>query len=152
MAGIGMREYRDIIGGGFLLVLGSSAAIHAVTSLRLGTVWQMGPGMFPAAVGVVIALLGTVILIGGLRSSGPRIEVDHRSMLFISLSVIAFAALIRPFGFVPAIVAVVAISSRSDARLSLAGIVLLAGSLSMIGFLIFQVGLNIPLSAFNWPR
>jgi len=146
-----MRDHRDIIGGGALAAIGTGAAIHAMMSLRLGTIFQMGPGLFPAGVGILLAVLGLVLLVGGLVKQGAPIEFDLRSIVYICLSVGAFALLIRSFGLVPAITAVVAIASRADARLSPLGVAILSLVLSGMAVLIFQVGLKLSLSAFNWP-
>lgn len=146
-----MREYKDIIGGGLLILIGGFAAIHAVMTLRLGTIWQMGPGMFPTAVGVMIALFGVGILIAGMLRTGEKVEVDLRSLLMIALSVLAFAVLIKPFGLVPAIVALIFVSARADGKLSFRSTAMLAGGLSLMAVLIFQIGLRMPLSPFSWP-
>jgi hypothetical protein len=146
-----MREHRDVIGGGAILAIGLGAALHATMTLNIGTVWQMGPGMFPAAVGVLLAAIGLFLLIGGFLKQGEPIQFDLRSILFICLSVAAFALLIQSFGLVPAITAAVIISSRSDAKLSPLGVAILSIVLSAMAVLIFQFGLKLTLSAFNWP-
>lgn len=120
-------------------------------SLKIGTVSQMGPGMFPAAVGVLLAAIGIFLLIQGVLTQGEPIEFDLRSILLICLSIAAFALLIRSFGLVPAITATVAIASRADAKLSPLGVAILSTVLSVAAVLIFQVGLKLSLSAFNWP-
>lgn len=146
-----MRDYKDLIGGGALIAIGGFAVLYAFMTLRMGTVWQMGPGMFPAAVGVLIAAIGVFLLVSGLLKSGEAIEFDFRSLGLICLSVLAFALLIRPFGLVPAITATVIIASRADSKLSLVGVALLSLTLSAMSVLIFQVGLSLTLPAFNWP-
>ncbi|WP_196258847.1 tripartite tricarboxylate transporter TctB family protein [Pelagibacterium limicola] len=146
-----MRDHKDIIGGTALVAIGGFAAVHAIMTLRLGTIWQMGPGMFPAAVGVLLATIGVVLLITGILRSGEAIDFDLRSIVLIGLSVLAFALLIRSFGLVPAITAVVILASRADAKLSPGGIVILSAILSVVAVLIFQIGLKLTLTAFNWP-
>ncbi len=146
-----MREIKDIIGGGLLVLIGGFAAFYAAFTLRLGTIWQMGPGMFPAAVGVIIFLLGAGIMISGLLREGGPVRFDWRPLGLISAAVFAFALLIRPFGLVPAIVALVFICSRADNKLSPPRAVLLAGVLSLLAVIIFPVGLGLPWPLFRWP-
>lgn len=145
------RDYRDIVGGAGLFALGAFAAIHTASYLRIGTLTRMGPGMFPFALGVILLVLGLAILIPALLRRGAMPQVDVRPMITVLLSMLVFAVLVRPFGMVPAIVALTVISSRADNKLSPAGIAAVAGSLSVASVLIFRVGLGVPLPIFAWP-
>ena len=48
------RDWRDVIAGGLLGLGGLAIAAYAVSHYSLGTLQHMGPGMFPAATGVVL--------------------------------------------------------------------------------------------------
>jgi hypothetical protein len=145
------RDYRDICGGGFLAVFGASAALYATTALDVGNIVRMGPGMFPAAVGCILAVLGVAILLPALFRSGEFPAIDWRSFLTILASILAFALMIRPFGMVPAIVAQTLIASRADSKLSLFGATVLAACVASGAALIFKVGLGAPVATVNWP-
>jgi hypothetical protein len=145
------RDYRDIFGGGFLAILGASAALYAMTTLNVGTVAHMGPGMFPVAMGCILMVLGFAVLLPALFRTGERPNIDVRSLLMILVSVLAFALMIRPFGIVPAIIVQTVLSSCADSKLSLLGTAVLASCIAFGAALIFKVGLGIPVAAVNWP-
>ena len=146
-----MRDYRDICGGGFLAILGAGAAFYAMTTLNVGTVARMGPGMFPAAIACILMALGLAVLLPALFRAGEFPRTDARSLLMILASILAFALMIRPFGMVPAIIVQTALASFADSKLSLLGIAVLASCVSFSATLIFKIGLGIPVATVNWP-
>lgn len=145
------RDYQDIVSGAVLILIGVFATIHALTSLSLGTISRMGPGMFPAAIGFILAIFGAVILVPALFRAGEFPRIDIRSFASIFASILAFAMIIRPFGMIPAIIALTLIASRADSKLSLFHTAILAAGLSLGSTLIFQVALGVPVAAFAWP-
>lgn len=146
------RDYRDIIGGMVLIVIGAGAAIYAAMSLRFGTVTNMGPGMFPAALGMLLAGFGAVILVPAFCRGGDLPEIEWRPLIVVLLAMLAFALIVQPFGMVPAIVVMTLIASRADRKLSPLALSILIVALSLTATLIFQVALGLQLRAFSWPR
>ena len=57
---------KDVLGGGLMLLLGLGAAFQA-SHYELGSLRRMGPGYFPLALGVILAVTAALILLGGLR-------------------------------------------------------------------------------------
>jgi len=145
------RDYRDVWGGGALVAIGGLAAVIAFQTLNMGTLTRMGPGMFPAAVGIILAALGVLILIPALFREGERIGRDKRSFVTIIGSMLVFAFLVRPFGLVPAIVGMTFLASRADSKLSWLATIVVAVCLSVGAIVVFRLGLGLPFSAFNWP-
>lgn len=145
------RDYRDILGGAVMIGLGGFAAIHALTSLSLGTVSQMGPGMFPAGLGIVLVALGIAIVLPALRREGEPIRFDLRSLLAIGASVLVFLVTIQPFGLVPAVVLLVLVASRADGKLSAIGTLVLSAGLALLTVLLFRVALGVSIPVFSWP-
>src|SRR5690606_5250695 len=94
-------DYRDLIGGVLIMLIGAAAMYHSLTAFSLGTAGRMGPGYFPALVSGLLVLCGIVILIPALRRAGPMPSIEFRPLLWISLSTLAFAVLLVPFGLVP---------------------------------------------------
>lgn len=146
-----MRDYRDIIGGAVLVLIGAFAAFHALTSLRLGTISQVGPALFPAALGGLLVMLGLLILVPAFFRTGEMPEGDFRSFITILASILAFAIVVRPFGLVPAIIVLTLIASRADRKLGVVGVLALAICLSLAATLIFRVGLGVQLATLTWP-
>lgn len=145
-------DYRDVIGGGALMLIGGYASIHALVTLKLGVVTQMGSGMFPVVLGTLLFLAGVIIFIPALFRAGVARRIDFRSFSAVVASILGFVLLIEPFGIVPAIFLLTAIASRADNKLSWKGVLALAAFLSCATYLIFIVGLKMPIKAFDWPR
>lgn len=144
-------DTRDLIGGALITLAGAGAMFYSLTSYALGTAARMGPGYFPALVGGILALCGLAIFIPALFRAGPVPQIEWRPLLWISLSVLAFALLVVPFGLVPAIVAQTVLASVSDRKLSGRASLMLAAGLSVGATLVFKVGLGIILPVFAWP-
>lgn len=145
------RDYRDLIGGGLLIVLGLWIGFHSLANFNLGTVSQMGPGMFPACLGFLMALLGLVIGLPALFRPGPLLSIEWRSLGMILLAVLAFGLLVVPFGMVPAVGAATIISMGSGDRFKWLESVIVAAVLCVLAYLIFRIGLGIFLDPFRWP-
>ena len=144
-------DYRDLIGGALITLSGAGAMYHSLTAFSLGTAARMGPGYFPALVGGVLMMCGLMIMVPALLRAGPGPTLEFRPLLWISLSMLAFALLVLPFGLVPAIIAQTVLAGVSDCKLSWRGSLILAGALSIGATLVFKVGLGVILPTFAWP-
>jgi hypothetical protein len=145
------RSYADIIGGAALMVFGAGATAYAVATLPVGTVSRMGPGLFPAALGVLLAAFGVGTLVSGMRHAGQKPELHLRALLTVLVAILAFALLVRPFGIVPAVIVLTLIACTADGRLSLARAAVLAAGLALAATLVFKVGLGLPVLVVAWP-
>lgn len=145
------RDYRDMVGGAALLILGALFAWYATENYALGTLRRSGPGLFPAALGVLLAGFGAVILVSAFFRTGTRPEVRFWAPLFVLSGVAAFAAMIVPFGLIPAIVAVVAITSLAELKIRPVSLLAMCVVLSVMAWLVFRVGLGLPVAMFRWP-
>ena len=119
----------------------------------IGTVTAMRAGFFPLAVSVLAAGIGVGLIVEGwLTGIGEMSALEWRPLLAIAASIAAFALTIGRFGFVPAVVAAVAIGSLGDPRSRPLGVVLLAISCCAGVWAIFVLGLGLNLPAFEgWP-
>lgn len=145
------RDYKDIIGGVLLMILGAFASLYAHSHLQVGTVINMGPGMFPMALGVILIGFGLSIFGPAWFRGGEQLRVHLQPLAMVLLSLLAFALIIRPFGMVTAIIVLTLIASRADNRLGIKGVLLLAASLSVFASLAFKIGLGIPVQLLAWP-
>lgn len=145
------RDYRDIIGGALLIIGGIAFSWYAAHQYDLGSLRRMGPGMFPMALGLVLAVFGLMMMVPAFFRAGTMPEIRIWSPLFVLSSVIAFGLLIRSFGLVPATLAVTIISSMAELKIRAASLALLCVSLCLIAWLTFKVGLGMPVHMFRWP-
>lgn len=146
-------DYNEVAGGVLLVATGGAVSITAIINYPLGTLSRMGPGMFPAGLGGLLAFFGVLLVIQSLRAEGEGEKPDIRifSPLFVLGSVAVFALLVSLFGLIPAIVGITVVSSLSELRIRLKSLSLLCLTLCILapGVFKFGLGLNIPLIA--WP-
>ena len=145
------RDYRDIIGGGSLLALGLFAGFYAATEYSIGTVQHMGPGMFPAVLGFMLAALGAAIALPAFFRPGSLPRPEIRPLIATAGSIVLFAATVRSAGLVPAVVLLTIAAALADNKLGVITVTLLSVILSILAVLIFIVGLEMPLQLFVWP-
>ncbi|POF32170.1 tripartite tricarboxylate transporter TctB family protein [Roseibium marinum] len=144
-------DYTDLVGGMLLFFVGAGVSLVSIGNYPLGTLPRMGPGMFPAILGVVLAALGVSLALQALRRTGSRPDIRFFSPLFVLGGVTAFALTIVPFGLIPAIVAIVVISSLAELRIRPVSLVLLCLALCLMAPLVFVVGLGLPIPLIRWP-
>lgn len=148
---MGSKDYRDLVGGFALIVIGLGAAATVLATLRLGTATQMGPGMFPVALGTLLALFGALIMVPAMLRAGEIPSFEFRPFVTVVISMLAFALSVERFGLAPAIVAVILISSRADAKLSLRGALVLGLSLAVVCSVLFKYAVGLPIAFLRWP-
>jgi hypothetical protein len=144
------RDYRDIIGGGVLICAGAFVAAYATTQLEVGSLARMGPGLFPAALGVLLCGFGVIIAVPALFRQGTPISLDVRPLVFVLASILVFGLTIRRFGVAPAVVVMTLVATLADQRVSWLGAIVLAVVLAGLAVLIFNVGLDIPVAPIIW--
>jgi hypothetical protein len=145
------RDYRDIAAGAFFAAVGGAAAVHAATHYAMGSLRNIGPGMFPAGAGVVLAVFGLAILAPALVRAGPRPHVEPDVAAAVLASIAAFALVVPAFGLVPATVALVVVSRLADRRGRTLARLGLAAGLSVLAWGVFVLALGVPLAAVRWP-
>ncbi|WP_300439691.1 tripartite tricarboxylate transporter TctB family protein [uncultured Mameliella sp.] len=144
-------DYTDLVGGVLLVALGAGVSLVAIQYYPLGTLQRMGPGMFPAILGVVLGGLGMLLALQALRRTGKRPDIRVFSPLFVLAGVASFALLITPAGLIPAIVSIVVISSLAELRIWPVSLALLCLALCLMAPLVFVVGLGLPIPLIRWP-
>lgn len=145
------RDFRDIVTGLVLLLGGLGFSLHAGLNYRLGSVLNMGPGMFPMALGIILAFLGGLIGIQALGRKGNLPTVAVRPALAILASLAVFATTVEAFGLVVAIVLLTVVAALADDKLGLRTSIALAAALSLAAVVIFRWGLGIQIPVARWP-
>lgn len=144
-------DKRELMGGLFLLSIGVAFTAYASVNYSIGTVTRMGPGMVPVVLGGLLALFGAVIAVGALFQSAPESEIRILVPALVLGSVLAFAVLIKPFGLLPAVAVSAAVASFAELTVRPLFTFLLAVVLSAMAWLIFIVGLQLPIPLVGWP-
>lgn len=144
------RDYRDIAAGMLAVSLGIFAFVYAQSHYDLGTLRHPGAGMFPAALGLFMAVMGCFVVAPALLRAGPKLDANIRPALTVAASIAVFALIVTRFGLVPAIVATVLVSSFAETPRSHWVVALLAVVLTLVGVLVFVVGLKLSIPLFSW--
>jgi hypothetical protein len=144
---------REYYGGSLLILLGLYATVQG-RQYGVGTLESMGPGFFPVALGVILALLGAIVAFQGARRGTGRsrdaVPLEWRGWICIVASIVAFVAIARYGGFVPATFAIVFISAIGDRRNSWQQAALLAAAISVVCVVVFWWALQLQFPLFAW--
>jgi hypothetical protein len=117
---------------------------------RMGTAARMGPGLFPALLGGLLAIMGLTLAVPALIREGEGFSGLHfRPLLTILAAIAVFALLLQPAGFVIAVLALVVIGGFADPDLRLVESVGLAVLLAAFSVGVFVLLLGLPLNL--WP-
>jgi len=135
-----------------MALLGLGAVVGGRT-YEIGTFTNMGPGFFPAAVGIILIVLGLAMV----ATAGPSISekvtdfsFDGRSAGCIVGSLLAFIALSVYGGLILASFAVVFIAALADKQNKVSQAFWLAVVMTVISVAIFWWGLSVQLPLWSW--
>jgi len=111
-----LRNKQDFWSGVMFIILGSGFALQA-TQYSMGTAARMGPGYFPFWLGVVLALIGALVLIGSLAPKATETTIDKFDFRIVALvvgSVILYGLILRPLGVYISVFILVVVSSLAS--------------------------------------
>jgi hypothetical protein len=144
-----IRSPRDFWSGLIFIAIAAGFMIGAYR-YGMGNMHQMGPGLFPTLVGVLLAVLGAVVTLRAFVIEGPPVPRFYLRPIVISLVAITlFGVALQYLGLIAAIAAVVLVgvlASRESRPLEVAGLVVFLTVFSVAVF-VWMLGLPIPL----WP-
>jgi hypothetical protein len=119
-------------------------------ALDMGTALRMGPGYFPLVLSAALILLGLVLGLRALRTTGaPLGTFAWRGAAFILAAPVLFALTIRGLGLVPAVFLTVVTAAFASRRMHIAEILLVAAALTVFATLVFSYGLGLPFRRFG---
>lgn len=148
--------------GSVLIValIGGVALFHAL-SLPLGTLNQMGPGMFPFILGIILLIIAVALYYfpdndGTQVAQEPASRAERgrklRSFVLVSLSVISFVIVGELFGMAPAVFVTIFFASVSHHENGVMTSMLLASALMVVCVVLFHsvLGISIPILTVPW--
>lgn len=142
------KDIRDIIGGFALVAIGLFAALHA-QRYEIGELQEMGPGYFPAALGILLVILGLFVAIPAFFREGTSIKIEWKSLIWVLISISIFALALTKAGLIVAtILSVIAASipSKSSWKTRL----ILAVCIAVLTYVVFLFGLGMILPIWPW--
>ena len=142
-----IRSQHDFCAGLVFIVAGAGFAVLA-TCYRAGTAARMGPGYFPFWIGVLLAVVGTIVLLRALlpTSEDGRLEgFDARSVLVVLGAVVLFGVLLKPLGLLASLFILVMLSSLASREFDWRWALPNAFFLTALSWLVFIKGLGLSL-------
>jgi putative tricarboxylic transport membrane protein len=158
-----MRQIsKDLTAGFFLLAVGGLVSFQGA-SLEVGTLRQIGPGMLPRGLAVLLGLLGIALMLKGYLerpapalavADGPRVDWWRRPSLrgpvCLFAAVCVFGLSVRTLGFIFAGPLVVLLASLASAETRWFESILFAGAMTVFCFLLFKQLLSLPIPVAPW--
>jgi putative tricarboxylic transport membrane protein len=143
-----IKSPQDAGAGIFLLVI-AGVALWLGSDLPLGTVRQLGPGMFPRVLAILVGAVGALIVIDAFLEHGEKLERwPLRAPLFILGAAVAFGFAVRPLGLVIAapLVMVVGAFASPETRIREVLVFGVVMTIFCVGLFKYALGLPIPLA------
>jgi len=119
--------------------------VKLIGGYQMGSSVRMGPAYFPVLLGGLLAFLGLLVLLDAIVEEGPKVAKFHfRPLLFIAVSSLAFAYLLKPLGLVLASAALVFVSAYGGHEFKWKEVAIMTVVLAMFSVLVFVKGLTLP--------
>lgn len=147
--------------GGALVAVIAVVALMSASALGFGSLAEIGPGLFPVALAVLLLVLSLVLVgIGALKGSGEDVQAPgadaRRSLVAILAALAVFSLTIKGSGYIPALgvtgatplaILIAGFASRETRWLELA---VFAFVLTTFCAVLFRFLLGLPLPLAPW--
>jgi len=143
------KDLRDFWAGLLYLIIGV-AALYMAGDYEMGTAVSMGPGYFPKVLSGLLVLIGAISLIRSFMVEGEPLQgFAFSKIIFVTLSIVAFALLVEGAGLAIAVIAVFFISALASRFFNWKFTLGIALGAAVFCSLVFVKGLGIPLPIFG---
>ncbi|MEO8144985.1 MAG: tripartite tricarboxylate transporter TctB family protein [Betaproteobacteria bacterium] len=116
-----------------------------IAGYQMGSSVRMGPAYFPVMLGALLAVLGLIVLLSSLAAVGPAVAKFHfRPLIFIAISSLAFAYLLKPLGLVLASVILIFICAYGGHEFKWKEVAIMSVVLAVFSVIVFVKGLTLP--------
>lgn len=141
---------NDFLGGVLLIAIATFVAI-STRNLEIQGDQGIGPGYLPVVGAILLFVLGAVLCCSALFRLGAAIDLRHgiRPAVFITASVLLFAALLYPAGLAISVILTTIVASGASREMELSARIYLAIILTCLALLIFGLLLSLPMPL--WP-
>jgi len=133
-------------GAGLLFVLFGAGASSAMFLYDVGTAAAMGPGYFPVAVGALLVVLGSALIVRSVSVAGTRetlLRPAWRELFWILAGILFFALTVEWLGFLLAAFGLLVLSRLADPRIRWREVLVFSAIVSGVAALIFIKGLGV---------
>ena len=155
-----LKSQKDFFSGLMFTVVGAAFALGA-TTYTVGNGARMGPGYFPLMLGILLAVLGSIIMFKAMvveTPDGAKIgKWAWRPLIFIILANLLFDVMLGglpsiklpAMGMIAGIYVLTIVASMADGHFKLKEVLILATILSIGSYLAFVVLLKLQFPV--WP-
>ena len=142
---------KDVLAGLIFIAVGLGAFLHA-HDYEIGTALEMGPGYFPAAVGLILAFIGVLAIGRGLTQKTADPITPHRlaPLLLIFAGIVAFSLLIERAGLFVASAALLGLACFERLRTKPLEVLIIYVALTGFAAVVFVILLGVQLPLFWW--
>ena len=110
----------------------------------------MGPGFVPRALSYILLGLGGIICVFALVSGSEPVEAPKwKPITLVTIGIVCFALLFERAGMLPALIALVAISSLAGEEFKLAEVIGNMVVLTILCIIVFKLGLGMNISVIQ---
>jgi putative tricarboxylic transport membrane protein len=147
---IWVRGPQDFVGGIALMAI-AIFALWASSDLQGMHGFSFGAGTAPRMFALLLLGLGAAVAVMGLLFEGQHLATYHwRGPLFVSLSILGFAVMIRPLGLVVSAFLTFMISALGTHETRWKETIIVGICLTAFCSFLFPYGLGLPMQL--WPR
>jgi hypothetical protein len=142
---------KDFAAGLLYIALGIAFAI-ASYGYRMGTASRMGPGYFPFWLGILMAVIGVMVLLGAIRAHAEpdaMVRWALKPLFVILASVVVFGLLLDTLGLVLSMVALIVGSSLASHEFTWRATLINTIVLIVFALVVFVYALNLQFPV--WP-
>ena len=140
---------KDFLAGLMFLAFGV-AALYFGRHLAVGTGVRMGPGYVPRALALILMGLGGIISVLALVSGSEPVETPRwKPITLVTIGIVCFALLFERLGMLPALVALVAISSLANEEFKIGEVLGNMVVLTILCIVVFKLGLGMNISVIK---
>ncbi len=137
---------KDFLSGAMFIVFGLTA-LYFGEKLAVGTAVRMGPGYVPRMLSYILLGLGGLIIVFSLFSPGEAVErLKWKPITLVTIGIVCFALLFERAGLLPALVALILISSAGGEEFKLKEVIGNMIVLAILCTIVFKVGLGMNIS------
>lgn len=143
------KDLRDFWAGLLYLIIGA-AALYMAADYEMGTAVSMGPGYFPKVLSCLLILIGFISLVRSFVVRGEPLQgFAFSKIIYVTISIIAFALVVEGAGFAIAVMLVFGISAAASRFFNWKLTLGIAVGSALFCSLLFVKGLGIPLPIFG---
>jgi hypothetical protein len=140
-----IKSQQDLWAGLMFIGFGLFFVLVASLNYQMGSAVRMGPAYFPVLLGGLLVFLGVLVLFDAMVEEGPKVSKFHfRPLLFIAISSLAFAYLLKPLGLVLASIALIFISAFGGHEFRWKEVAVMSVVLVIFSVLVFVKALALP--------